>query len=149
MGNICRSPAAEGVMRHLVKAAACADAWDIDSAGTIGLHAGDSPDSRMTRAARDRGIPLEGRARQYRPADPAKFDLILAMDRDNYQDIQGQGHDHVRLFCEFCRKHGETEVPDPYYGGEAGFERVLDLLEDGCAEILRQWEAGELQPVKP
>ncbi|RFC43043.1 MAG: protein-tyrosine phosphatase [Verrucomicrobia bacterium] len=143
LGNICRSPAAEGVMTKLVTEAGLEQVWEIDSAGTIGMHAGNPADVRMQTAARKRGVALTSRARQIWTADLDRFDLILAMDRSNFGDIgllAGKSRRaEVALFCEFCTRHREIEVPDPYYGGPEGFEKVLDLLEDGCAEILRLW----------
>mgnify|MGYP000909500663 CR=1 FL=1 len=141
MGNICRSPAAEGVLRALVKRGGFADRVEIASAGTIGLHAGELPDSRMRSAAAKRGYTLTSRARKFAPSDFKRFDLILTMDEDNRRDVLNQAttdadRQRVRPFVEFCRKHRASLVPDPYYGGPEGFERVLDLLEDGCAGIL-------------
>jgi protein-tyrosine phosphatase len=143
LGNICRSPAAEGVMAKLVADAGCADLWRIDSAGTIGLHAGDLPDSRMRGAAQRRGCDLTSRARQIQLRDLKEFDLIVAMDRSNLADIRRlvreDSQAQLALFTDFCTRHKQIGVPDPYYGGADGFELVLDLLEDGCAEILRLW----------
>lgn len=149
MGNICRSPSGENVMRHLLKEDGALSEIELDSAGTIGMHTGNPPDSRMTKAATARGIEMLGQARQVQAKDLEEFDLILAMDRDNFVDLQSlatkpEHSKKIRLFCEFCTEHTQEEVPDPYYGGEAGFELVLDLLEDGCAEILRQYRAGQL-----
>lgn len=139
-GNICRSPAAENVMRRLLEKANRPQIL-CDSAGTLDAHAGHSPDSRMSEAGRRRGLPMSGTARGVRPEDFATFDLILAMDRANLSDLQRiapnqEAMKKVQLFCEYCRDHKETEVPDPYYGGAQGFEHVLDLLEDGCAGLL-------------
>jgi len=145
LGNICRSPAAEGVLARLVADAGVGELWTIDSAGTLGLHAGDLPDHRMRAAAKRRGYPLESRARQVRREDFSQFDLILAMDRQNRSDLErvagpsGTGG-RLALFGDFCVRHDIDDVPDPYYGGPEGFEHVLDLLEDGCAEILRRWQ---------
>lgn len=141
MGNICRSPAAEGVMRRIVSEAGLAHRIHIDSAGTGGWHAGNLPDSRMRAAAARRDYDLTSRARQVGTSDLRSFDLALVMDQQNLRDLQvfdpsGQFRAKVRLFCEFCTDHDDTEVPDPYYGGEAGFEHVLDLLEDGCRNLL-------------
>lgn len=113
----------------------------LDSAGTGGWHAGEAPDSRMMAAAARRGYQLPGRARQVTTADLRDFDLVLVMDQQNLRDLQvfdpeGAHRDKVRLFCEFCREHDVREVPDPYYGGAAGFDRVLDLLEDGCEHLI-------------
>ena len=149
MGNICRSPSAENVMRELLVREGLADRFELDSAGTIDYHTGKEPDPRMTQAATARGIVMKGRARQVRKSDFEDFDLVLAMDRENESDLKRMAanadqRSKIKMFCEFCTQHGHDEVPDPYYGGEAGFELVLDLLEDGCAGILRQWRAGEL-----
>lgn len=140
LGNICRSPAAEGVMRRKIEEAGLTDRVHLDSAGTQGWHTGKSPDSRMIAAAARRAYPLTSRARQVTKADLRDFDLILAMDGQNLRDLQSldsraEHREKVRLFCEFCREHEAREVPDPYYGGPEGFDKVLDLLEDGCAGL--------------
>ena len=141
MGNICRSPAAEGVFRKMVAGAGLSDAFSIDSAGTIGYHAGHAADSRMRAAAAKRGYTLDSRARRIEQLDFEDFDVIVAMDDDNYRDIRamdpGQGARVVRM-CEYGSRHGHDEVPDPYYGGASGFEDVLDILEDACAELLEE-----------
>jgi protein-tyrosine phosphatase len=140
MGNICRSPAAEGVMRAL--AAKAGVAMHVESAGVIGCHAGDLPDRRMVAAAKRRGYELVSRARQVARGDFNKFDLILTMDDDNLRGVLGFADNDgerakVVRFTNYCRVYqGTTEVPDPYYGGGEGFERVLDLLEDGCRGLL-------------
>jgi protein-tyrosine phosphatase len=149
MGNICRSPAAQGVMEKMVQDAGVQDRVEIDSAGTINLHAGELPDSRMRRAADRRGYPLTHRARQVDRADLDAFDLVLVMDHGNFEDVDSladpRKHEgKLRLFSEFCTDHDEVEVPDPYHGGSAGFEKVLDMMEDGCAEILRRLKDGTL-----
>lgn len=149
MGNICRSPAADGVMHHLVREAGLEDQVEIDSAGTIGMHAGKLPDSRMRKAASRRGYDLTHRARQVVASDLDNFDLVLVMDAFNRSDVEqlvgrAQRHARIRLFCEYCQHHDHTEVPDPYYGGEAGFEEVLDLMEDGCAELIQRLKSGTL-----
>ncbi|WP_448562429.1 low molecular weight protein-tyrosine-phosphatase [Trichothermofontia sp.] len=141
LGNICRSPAAENIMRHLVEKAGLGDAIVCDSAGTSAYHVGSRPDPRMSRAAMAYGLTLVGRARQFEPADFERFDLILAMDRSNYEDIlaqdrQGRYHHKVKLMCDFCRHHSDREVPDPYYGGPDGFNYVLELLFDACEGLL-------------
>ncbi|MAS95116.1 MAG: protein tyrosine phosphatase [Verrucomicrobiales bacterium] len=150
LGNICRSPSGENVMRHLIEREGLMDQFQLDSAGTSGWHIGNPPDSRMTLAANNRGIEMLGRARQVKPEDFEKFDWIFAMDQSNYEDLE-QVRDECKnptaelvLFCDFCEEHEETEVPDPYYGGAEGFETVLDLLEDGCSSFLRQWKEGVL-----
>lgn len=144
MGNICRSPAGENVMRHLINERGLADRFELDSAGTIGYHTGNPPDPRMTQATENRQIPVTGRARQVKAKDFERFDWILAMDEDNYQDLlQLQSKAVAPIaklvkFCEFCSEHDDEDVPDPYYGGPEGFEKVLDLLEDGCAGFIEQ-----------
>jgi protein-tyrosine phosphatase len=142
LGNICRSPAAEGVMNHLVAKANLSHSISCDSAGTSSYHIGSAPDRRMTAAAKARGIILQGQARQLQKSDLENFDLILAMDRENYQDImhlapEPQYRDKVRLMCDFATHHQEKEVPDPYYGGEQGFNLVIDLLLDSCQGLLK------------
>ena len=141
MGNICRSPAAEGVFRKAAAVAGRAAEFEIDSAGTHGYHVGHPPDPRMRAAAEARGYRLDRTARRLETADFQRFDLIVAMDDDNFQHIEemspGSGARIVRM-CDYCESQQATEVPDPYYGGAAGFERVLDILEDACANLLRQ-----------
>jgi low molecular weight protein-tyrosine phosphatase len=131
-GNICRSPTAEGVFRHLLAQEAPGLQVEIDSAGTAGYHTGHPPDLRSQRAAQARGIDLSGlRARQVTAEDFLRFDLILAMDRDNLQELEAmrpaQSRARVRLFLEYAPELGRTEVPDPYYGDAHGFEEVLRL----------------------
>jgi protein-tyrosine phosphatase len=141
MGNICRSPAGEAVFLDHLQATDFADQVVVDSAGTIGYHANSPADARMQAHAARRGYQLLSRARQVVAADFDEFDLIVAMDRDNLADLTSQcpaaGAGRLRLFCEFVEEQaGVTDVPDPYYGGDAGFERVLDLLEDGVRGLL-------------
>jgi protein-tyrosine phosphatase len=115
--------------------------FDIDSAGTIGYHAGHPADARMRAAAGARGYQLESRARRVEPGDFARFDLIVAMDDANYEELlemdTGQGARLVRM-CAYCTRHDESEVPDPYYGGPEGFEHVLNILEDACGNLLKR-----------
>ena len=118
LGNICRSPSAENIMNYLIEKANLGDRIICDSAGTAGYHIGSPPDKRMTLAAKQRGIKLIGKARQFVTADLESFDLILAMDRANYQDIlyldrQGKYQEKVKMMCDFCRNHDIKEVPDP------------------------------------
>ncbi len=137
MGNICRSPTAEGVFRKLVRDEGLEDEIEIDSAGTGGWHVGEPPDSRSAEAARRRGIDLDGAARQFDAADFDRFDLILAMDAENRRELLRVAPDDdarakIRLFREFdpaSNGGGDLDVPDPYFGGEQGFERVLDLVD--------------------
>ena len=142
LGNICRSPTAENVMNHLVEKAGMSDSIQCDSAGTSSYHIGSPPDSRMSAAASAiLGIELRGQARQFEPSDFENFDLILAMDRDNYRDIlrldsTEKYRDKVRLMCDYCRHSSLKEVPDPYYGGREGFNQVVNLLVDACGGLL-------------
>ena len=141
MGNICRSPAAEIIFRQLVTAAGRDAEIEIDSAGTLGYHQGDPPDARMAETLREHGYTVTGRARQITVADLAAFDLIVTMDEDNLTEVRALDRDgrfraKIRPLVEFCREHQSPRVPDPYYGGQQGFERVIELLEDGCAGIL-------------
>jgi protein-tyrosine phosphatase len=140
MGNICRSPTAEGVFRHLVEEGGLSDHIEIDSAGTHAYHVNEPPDRRATAAAERRGYSLTAiRARRVVDTDFERFDYIIAMDRDNVERLVEQAdvehHDKIRLFLEFANAQ-ENEVPDPYYGGAAGFERVLDLVEDASRGFL-------------
>ena len=146
MGNICRSPAAEGVMKKRVAEADLAARVLIDSAGTGGWHAGARADHRMRAAASSRGYELTSVARQVKESDFKEFDLLLIMDEQNRRDLlpfdpERRHQDKVRFLCEFCTQHPDKEVPDPYYGGAQGFEKVLDLLEDACAGLLRHVQA--------
>ena len=143
LGNICRSPAAEGVFLHLLKQRGLSDRFVVDSAGTGGWHVGNSADRRMQAAANRRGIELPSRARQICLDDFSSFDLVLTMDNDNLAAVRGLAKEAgtgatatITPMLNYARNFSETEVPDPYYGGEAGFEHVLDLLEDACANLL-------------
>ena len=141
LGNICRSPAAENIMNAQIKRAGLGAEIICDSAGTSSYHGGDTPDRRMTESLKKRGYVVQGRARQFFPEDFEQFDLILAMDRDNYrnilaQDRQGKYKNKVKMICDYAQNHPDQEVPDPYYGGQAGFEHVIDLLEDACGNLL-------------
>src|SRR5687767_7569861 len=146
MGNICRSPTAEGVMRHLLREQGLEDEIEIDSAGTGGWHVGAPPDERATEAARRRGIALDGAARQVRPSDFEDYDLLLAADRENLRHLRAIAPDDearakVRLLREFdpdSRGAPDLDVPDPYYGGPGGFEEVLDLVEAACRGLLAE-----------
>jgi protein-tyrosine phosphatase len=143
LGNICRSPAAENIMNHLVDKAGVSSQIQCDSAGTANYHTGNPPDRRMQAAAATRKIPMKGSARQFTKADFNAFDLILAMDRENYHNIialdpQGQYRDKVKLMCNFATQHSDKDVPDPYYGGAEGFDYVIDLLTDACGGLLSQ-----------
>jgi len=142
MGNICRSPTAEGLFKHI--AASCAGLqFEVDSAGTHDYHVGEAPDKRAIAAARQRGIDLTGlRARLVEPGDFERFDLILAMDRENLSILQQRAPAHARerikLVLDFAPDAHTREVPDPYYGGPKGFEEVLDLLEQASQGLMAQ-----------
>ncbi len=149
MGNICRSPAAEIVFRKMVIDAGREGDFEIDSAGTIGFHKGNPPDPRMAAHLAKRGYPVQGRARQLVASDLRDFDLILTMDEDNLADALAldpsrKFHHKVKPFVDFLRENEAPRIPDPYYGGDSGFAHVIDLLEDGCSNLLGQppGEAG-------
>jgi protein-tyrosine phosphatase len=134
MGNICRSPTAEGVFRKVIAEQGKTNHFLIDSAGTHAYHVGEMPDSRAQQTARQRGINLSSiRARKVATLDFEHFDYILAMDSDNYHNLlkasPSQYHDKIKLFLDFAPEHDERDVPDPYYGGQNGFEHVFDLVE--------------------
>jgi protein-tyrosine phosphatase len=141
LGNICRSPTAEGVFRHVVAEAGLTGRFDIDSAGTGSWHVGDPPDARATAAAERRGIRLSGRARQLRRDDLRGYHYILAMDADNLEGIErlrdAAARADIRLFREFDPEaRGRLDVPDPYYGGPDGFDEVLDMVERAALGLL-------------
>ncbi|MBB4267551.1 low molecular weight protein-tyrosine-phosphatase [Roseospira visakhapatnamensis] len=142
-GNICRSPTAEGLFRRKVHAAGLDDQVDIDSAGTTAFHVGEPPDPRAAEAASRRGYSLEGQtARQVRRSDFQRYDLLIAMDRGHYNRMRSLAPDEttrerVVLMSAFARRPGTLrDVPDPYYGGGDGFDRVLDMLEDTTEGLL-------------
>jgi protein-tyrosine phosphatase len=165
LGNICRSPTAEGVMRALVEQAGLQDSIELDSAGTGAWHVGNPPDARAVAAAGERGFELHGRARQIRREDFDDFDLMVAMDSENLRELRrlAPGRDErekVRLLREFdpasgvgseappsrpiaSRVAGELDVPDPYYGAAGGFEEVLDLVHAACVGLLEQIRSGQ------
>jgi protein-tyrosine phosphatase len=141
LGNICRSPAAEGVFLSQLEQAGLAHAFEVDSAGTGGWHVGHPADARMRAAAQQRGILLTSRARQLERGDLDRFDHILTMDEDNLAAVlalAGEGNHRATVtpLTTYCRRHSASHVPDPYYGGSQGFEQVLDLLDDACAGLL-------------
>jgi protein-tyrosine phosphatase len=143
LGNICRSPTAEGVFRHLVSQRAPDLAIEIDSAGTHDYHLGEPPDRRAVSAALRRSIDLSGlRARRIHDEDFERFDLILAMDEENLRELRQRAtprhHGRIRLMMEYAPQAGCTAVPDPYYGGAQGFEEVLDLLEEAAEGLLQE-----------
>jgi len=149
MGNICRSPTAEGYFQHIVEEAGLADKIKTDSAGTHAYHIGSPPDNRAQAAAKKRGINLSAlRGRKVENSDFTKFDYVLAMDDSNFSDLQAvateladgsadDSVDNLFMFLNFAEHFSETEVPDPYYGGDLGFEHVLDLIEDASKGLLQ------------
>ena len=146
MGNICRSPTAHGVFRKKLLEAGWADRIDVDSAGTLDYHAGEPPDPRSQRHARQRGYDLSDlRARGLTAHDFDSADLLLVMDTDNFATVTQRcppPHRHkIRRLTEFCRKRRADEVLDPYAGGAQGFEQVLDLVEDACDGLLEHLRA--------
>lgn len=146
LGNICRSPAAEAMMQMLVDRAGLQNEIFLDSAGTYGGHAGERADSRMRSAALALGIDITHRSRQVREQDFERFDMVIAMDDNNYEALfrlapSREAQFKIYRFREFLRHHPDwSYIPDPYYEGHEGFELVLDLLEDGCATLLGEIE---------
>lgn len=151
MGNICRSPTAEGVFTKLVKDHNLEAHFKIDSAGTHAYHVGNAPDPRSQSAARDRGIELSNlRARQVINGDFEDFDFLLAMDGENYSILidacPEQYKTKIKFFLDYAPHLNEREVPDPYYGGPYGFERVLDMVEEASAGFLKNLqESGNIK----
>lgn len=136
-------------MNYLISQKNLGDRITCDSAGTSSYHIGSPPDSRMVATAKKRGMEFKGQARQFKPADFDQFDLILAMDRENYWhilslDTEKKYQDKVKMMCDFCRSHKIKEVPDPYYGGPEGFNHVIDLLMDACHGLLEDIETRHL-----
>lgn len=143
LGNICRSPSAHEVMRTLVEKRGLSHCIEIDSAGTAAYHAGELPDKRMRMHAARRGYNLTHRSRPVCMDDFFYFDRIIGMDDRNMQHLKEQAPDLESLqklsrMTDYCRNHTIDHVPDPYYGGESGFEQVLDILEDGCEGLLEK-----------
>jgi protein-tyrosine phosphatase len=159
LGNICRSPTAEGVMRSLVEGEGLQDAFELDSAGTGAWHVGSPPDGRASAAARARGVVLDGRARQVRLEDFDDFDVLLAMDGENMRELRqlAPGEEErakVRLLREFDPASAgvrELDVPDPYYGAAGGFEEVFELVQAACEGLLEQLrdESGGVRGATP
>jgi len=154
-GNICRSPTAEGVLRHRLARAGLGSRVAVDSAGTHGYHSGEAPDPRAVKAAAARGYDLRSLCARpvLLPGDYTQFDLLLAMDEDHLVWLQRKAPPGARARIELLMPHGrrfagERNVPDPYYGGPAGFERVLDLVEDACDGLLDHL-SSRLQPPSP
>jgi protein-tyrosine phosphatase len=145
LGNICRSPAAQAVMQSIIAQAELSDRFEIDSAGTASYHIGKGPDARMIAAGVKRGLRFTSVAKAFTSGHSKSRDLIIAMDRDNYRDILAisgvTDSPQICLFSKFLDESWPTDVPDPYYGGESGFEYVLDMLQAGCPKILEQFTA--------
>jgi protein-tyrosine phosphatase len=153
MGNICRSPTAHGVLRHKLQAYRLHGSIRVDSAGTHNYHPGEAPDKRSQRAAALRGYDIADlRARQLSDDDFARHDLLLAMDWDNLalaeERCPPQYRRKLRRLTEFCQRHDAMVVPDPYYGGDAGFTHVLDLIEDACDGLILQLSAKLSAPAR-
>ena len=143
LGNICRSPAAEGIFNQKIKERDLEKLFVVDSAGTGSWHVGNLPDKRMRSTALSRGIELTSRSRQIEENDLYEFDQILVMDKDNLDAVKSLTKDQnnpvnskIKLILSYSKKSKSDEVPDPYYGGEDGFPLVLDLIEDACASLL-------------
>lgn len=148
LGNICRSPAAESIMNKLLKERGLDNNWHCESAGTSGYHEGAPPDIRMQESGIQRGLEFLTTSRPLTEEDLRDFNWILVMDERNYIDARdldpaGEFHGKIKKITEFCRKFkGADHIPDPYYGGQQGFEKVLDLLEDACEGLLEHLTAG-------
>ena len=142
LGNICRSPTAEGVMRHLVREAGLESKIEVDSAGTAGYHAGEPPDARACAAGKRRGVEIRGKARQFKASDFELFEYVVAMDRANYRELEAlaeRAESTRRLFLlrSFDPESAKgASVPDPYYGGDEGFDEVFDICWAACQALL-------------
>lgn len=148
MGNICRSPTAEGVVRKIIENKGLEEIIKVDSAGTHGYHIGEPPDPRTREAALRRGVDLSGlRARKVVPEDFERFDLLLAMDRDNLallmRGSRPEHHAKLGLFMRYASRFDADEMPDPYYGGVRGFELVLDMAEDAGQGLIETLQGGK------
>lgn len=146
LGNICRSPLAEGVFEHLVREKGLADHFVVESAGTGSWHVGEPPDQRSREVASKHGITLDSRARQVTAEDLDRFDHVIAMDRDNLRTLERMRDAHggdrpIRLLREFDREGDGDEVPDPYYGGPGGFDDVYEMVRRSCEDLLDHVEA--------
>lgn len=142
LGNICRSPLAEGVFLHLVRDEGLSERFEVDSAGTGSWHIGERPDPRSVAVAASHGVVLPGCARQVRPDDFDRFDVIVAMDRENLRNLERMSPNGTRarlhLLREFDPEGGGDEVPDPYFGGDHGFENVYRMVHRSCARLLEE-----------
>jgi len=141
LGNICRSPSAEAVMKSVIKREGMENEVEVDSAGILAWHSGEPADRRMQSHAAERGYDLTSISRQIKPADFEKFDVIIGMDYENIRDLRAldsanKYSNKLHMMTGFCRSIPADTVPDPYYGGASGFENVLDILEDACEGIM-------------
>lgn len=144
LGNICRSPTAEGIFQHLVNERGLEDYFEIDSAGTSAYHIGESANSKSQRTANNHGITLHSKARQFQASDLDHYDLILAMDDANLRNVKrmanGNHEDKIGRMRDFDPNPGDGEVPDPYYGGQQGFENVFQIVKRSCEHLLNELE---------
>lgn len=149
LGNICRSPAAEGIMRNLFDKNDLSDKFFVDSAGTYAGHCGELPDVRMRNAAQKRNLTLTHRSRPLEDADFERFDMLIVMDDNNYAAVERlapnrEAKQKIYRMTDFCTNFDVDYVPDPYYSGHDGFEYVLDVLEDACEGLLNFVQAKKL-----
>lgn len=149
LGNICRSPAGEGIFKDMVKKEGLEDKITVDSAGTSGYHDGSLPDSRMRQHGAQRGYKFDSLSRKFTRKDFDNFDVILVMDDNNYNNIMRLAPDlesgeKVHRIVKFSQQYKQDHIPDPYYSGADGFELVLNLLEDACNGLLNEIKKGEL-----
>ena len=144
LGNICRSPTAEGIFQHLIDERGLEDYFEVDSAGTSAHHIGESANSKSQRTAQKHGITLNSKARQFKPFDLEYFDLVLAMDNENFRNVKqmadGSHDTKIGRMREFDPQPGDGEVPDPYYGGREGFENVFQIVKRSCENLLDELE---------
>ena len=148
MGNICRSPCAEGIMQFLIKEQGQENEIECDSAGTIDYHQGDSADLRMREHASLRGYELNSIARKFIFEDFKNFDWIITMDENNFSQVSMRDHNNkfthkIKRITDFCQVSRISSVPDPYYGGDQGFETVIDILEDACGGLLKYLKSNK------
>ena len=147
LGNICRSPAAEGIFKKMVADEGLENEILVDSAGTSGWHEGELPDDRMRMHGQRRGYDFSSRSRKFGEKDFGIFDYIIVMDDDNYRNVKKLAKSKedvakIHLMTDFSDKYSHSHVPDPYYGGSSGFELVMDLLEDACENLLNRIAKG-------
>ncbi len=147
LGNICRSPAAEGIFKKMVADEGLENKIFVDSAGTSGWHEGELPDDRMRMHGQRRGYDFSSRSRKFVEKDFGIFDYIIVMDDDNYRNVKKLAKSKedvakIHLMTDFSDKYSHSHVPDPYYGGSSGFELVMDLLEDACENLLNRIAKG-------